>query len=72
MDRGEYLSRAREMAARGEDLPQSKLNPDKVVWIRMNREGLTAKKQANILGVHYRTVEKVRHFETWAHIRGES
>ena len=70
MERAEYLSRAREFAARGIELGQSKLNNAKVIWIRSNPEGLTAKQQAETLGVHYRTVEKVRHYETWAHVRG--
>lgn len=70
MERGEYLSRAREFAARGASLSQSKLDSVKVNWIRENKDGHTAKKQAEILGVHYRTVEKVRYYETWTHIRG--
>lgn len=68
MERGEYLTRAREFAARGEALKQAKLNADKVKWIRANAEGNTAKQQADILGVHYRTVEKVKHYETWSHV----
>ena len=72
MERAEYLSRAREFSARGNDLSHSKLDRDKVIWIRVNREGHTAKEQALILGVHYRTVEKVRYYETWAHVRGSA
>ena len=68
MVRAEYLSRAREFAARGSDYKSAVLNAEKVRWIRRNDEGLTAKDQAAMLGVHYRTVEKVRHFETWVHI----
>tara|TARA_R110002110_G_scaffold415835_1_gene657196 strand:+ start:22383 stop:22541 length:159 start_codon:yes stop_codon:yes gene_type:complete len=49
-------------------LRHRKLTPDKVRWIRRNRHGFTTKLQAALLGVHYRTVEKVRHRETWAHV----
>ena len=69
MNREEYRTRAIELAARGEQLSQSKLNPDSVRWIRTNREGLTLKQMANRLGVHYRTVEKVHYFETWTHVK---
>lgn len=68
MVRAEYLSRAREFAARGSDYKSARLDNDKVRWIRKNDECLTAKAQASLLGVHYRTVEKVRHFETWVHV----
>ena len=69
MNRREYLQRAREFASRGEGRHNAKLNKSKVSWIRSNHDGLTAKAQAVILGVHYRTIEKVRHFETWIHVK---
>jgi len=69
MNRDEYRSRAIELAARGEQLGQSRLNPDVVRWIRTNREGLTLKQMASRLGVHYRTVEKVHYYETWTHVK---
>ena len=72
MSREEYLTRAREFAARGVQIAHSKLNSEKVLWIRKNSDGLSAKKQAALLGVHYRTIEKVRHFETWIHIGEKS
>jgi hypothetical protein len=68
MTRAEYVSNAIIIARRGLDLTQSKLSPELVREIRINRHGLTAKAQATKYGVHYRTIEKVRHYETWRHI----
>jgi hypothetical protein len=68
MTRSEYLSTSISNARRGSDLPQSKLNPELVREIRTNRHGMTAKAQAVKYGVHYRTIEKVRHFASWRHI----
>lgn len=68
MNRAEYISTAAFMARRGLDLPQSKLTPDLVREIRINKQGLTARDQAEKYGVHHRTIEKVRYFETWRHI----
>ena len=68
MNRAEYISTAAFMARRGLDLPQSKLTPNLVREIRINRHGLTARGQAEKYGVHFRTIEKVRHFETWRHV----
>ena len=68
MTRSEYLSTLKINASRGSDLPQSKLNPELVREIRTNRLGMTAKAQAEKYGVHYRTIEKVRHFASWRHV----
>ena len=68
MNRNEYLLTSISTARRGTDLPQSKLNPELVREIRTNRHGMTAKAQAAKYGVHYRTIEKVRHFESWRHV----
>jgi hypothetical protein len=68
MNRNEYLSISTSTARRGSDLPQSKLNPELVREIRTNRLGMTAKAQAVKYGVHYRTIEKVRHFASWRHV----
>lgn len=68
MTREEYRHRAREFAARGERVGVAKLDENKVRWIRQNRQGLTTRAMADRLGVHYRTVEKVRYGETWCHI----
>jgi hypothetical protein len=69
MTRSEYLSTSKSNARRGSDLPQSKLNPALVREIRINRLGMTAKAQAEKYGVHYRTIEKVRHFESWRSVK---
>ena len=68
MNRSEYVQTAVFTARRGLDLPQSKLTPDLVREIRINKQGLTARDQAEKYGVHHRTIEKVRYFETWRHI----
>jgi hypothetical protein len=79
MERGEYLSRAREFCPRGSDLPQAKLNKEKVLFIRsaaVQRENLrkhisdnlTTKALAEKFGVTERTVEKVLQRYTWVHV----
>lgn len=68
MNREEYRSRAAEFAPRGERVGVSKLDENKVRWIRRNRHGFSCKLQAALLGVHYRTVQKVRYGETWCHV----
>lgn len=68
MTRDEYLSRAVELASRGESRPNARLNAEKVRAIRQNSDKNTARQLANIYGVHYRTIEKVRHYETWVHV----
>ena len=42
-----------------------KLTASQVEEIRVNRRGLTMKQQAAIYGVHHRTIQKVRYFESW-------
>lgn len=69
MNRSEYLQRAVEFASRGESRPNARLTAETVRAIRQNRNGKTARQLADIYGVHYRTIEKVRHYETWAHVR---
>lgn len=59
---------AKAGAVRGERLPHAKLTEDAVRAIRANVQGKTAKELAAQFGVHIRTIEKVRHFETWGHI----
>ena len=68
MSREEYLAAPVLYAKRGEALPHSKLDADTVMAIRVNKLGLTAKQWANKLGLHYRTIEKVRYFESWRHV----
>lgn len=59
---------AKASAIRGTDLPHAKLNPDAVRAIRVNLEGLTARQWGERMNVHHRTIEKVRHYETWGHV----
>jgi len=79
MERGEYLSRARSMALRGQDLGQSKLNDDAIKEIRsaaVQRENLRQHIRDNLSndalakkhGVHIRTIEKATQYHTWSHI----
>ena len=79
MARHEYELRAREMAARGQDLPQSKLLDLDVVAIRSAsrqrealrqhiRDNLSNEALARQFGVHVRTVEKILRGESWSHV----
>ena len=68
MNRDEYRSRAKELASRGSDRPNARLNPKLVGYIRSNPDRLTARELGVDLGVHHRTIEKVRYFETWVHV----
>jgi hypothetical protein len=69
MKRHEYaLWGAKANALRGDSLPHARLTADGVRYIRENRKGLTARQLAAEFGVHYRTIEKVRHRETWSHV----
>jgi hypothetical protein len=69
MNRAEYLIRHHEFHQRGNDLPQAKLNPELVRQIRANRHGWTAKQWASHLGLHIRTVDKVRDRRSWSHVQ---
>ena len=75
MQRFEYLQRARELAPRGQDLPQTKLLDIDVISIRSaarQRESLRKHIKDNLsnaalakqYGVHKRTIEKVLMRET--------
>lgn len=67
MTRFEYRQwGARAHAIRGEALPQARLTREKVAAIRENRRGKTARQLAEEFGVHFRTIEKVRAYETWS------
>ena len=79
MERGEYLTRARELAPRGCALPQSKLIEGDVLAIRsaaVQRQNLRNHIAQNLsnealaqkFGVHVRTIEKVVQQETWGHV----
>jgi hypothetical protein len=79
MERGEYLSRARSMALRGQELPQTVLLDLDVVAIRSAvrqreslrkhiKENLSNDALASKFGVHVRTIEKCIQHYTWSHI----
>lgn len=79
LERGEYLSRAREFAKRGKELPQAKLLDVEVESIRSaakQREKLRAYIRDNLsnlalakeYGVHVRTIEKILQYDTWSHV----
>lgn len=69
MTRDEYDLYGRiATAARGRELPHARLDDDAVRDIRVNRNGMTAKQWAQKLGVHLRTIEKVRARITWTHV----
>ncbi len=77
--REQYLLAASTFAARGAELPQSKLTPDLVAEIRSARrqrealrkhiaENLTNQALAKKYGVHVRTIEKAITNESWSHL----
>lgn len=79
LERAEYLSRARSMALRGQELNHAKLLDIDVVSIRSAakqrenlkkhiRENLSNEAIAKSYGIHVRTVEKVLSYETWSHL----
>ena len=68
MTRAEYIVDAHLYARVGTDLPHARLCPDRVRYIRRNPLGRTAKQLGAELGVHWRTIEKVRHYLTWRHV----
>ena len=79
LERGEYLSRARSMALRGQDLPQTKLLDMDIVSIRSAakqrenlrtyiRDNLSNEALAKAYGVHIRTIEKCVQYHTGSHI----
>lgn len=79
LDRAEYLSRARSMALRGQDLPQTKLLDLDVLAIRSAarqreslrehiRDNLSNAALAKKFKVHIRTIEKCVQYETGSHL----
>ncbi len=69
MDRFEYVQRGHELARRGIECYNAKLNDSIVREIRANRHGLTDKQQAEKYGVHPQLVYKIRKRERWSHVR---
>jgi hypothetical protein len=79
LERAEYLSRTREFALRGQDLPQSKLLDIDVHGIKSavrQRENLRKHIADNLsnaslaktYNVHIRTIEKIVQCHTWSHV----
>lgn len=79
MDRREWKARARELAARGQELPQSKLLDIDVVSIRSSvrqreallqhiRDNLSNAALAKQHGVHVNSITRVVQYGTWSHI----
>ena len=79
LERGEYLSRSREFALRGQELPQAKLLDLDVVTIRSAakqreslrkhiRDNLSNAALAKKFGVHLRSIEKIVQYNSWSHI----
>jgi hypothetical protein len=66
LSRSEYLIRAYEFAARGDRLPHTKITDEQARQIRTYDR--TAKQWALELGVHIRTIEKVRAFGSFSHV----
>lgn len=79
MPRHEYLLRAREFAAHGQDLPQAKLLDLDVISIRSAARQRDALRKhiadhlsnaalAKKYGVHINNIEKIIRREAWSHI----
>jgi DNA-binding transcriptional regulator YiaG len=79
MNRDEWQQRARELARRGEALPQSKLTDEDVLTIRAAQQERDARRLrieqelsnaalARRFGVHVRTIEKVLQRDSWVHL----
>lgn len=79
LERREYLQRARELAVRGQDLPQAKLLDLDVVAIRSAvkqrenlrqyiRDNLSNDALAKQFGVSVRAIERITANETWGHL----
>jgi transcriptional regulator GlxA family with amidase domain len=79
MNRSEYLSRTREFAKRGQELPHSELLDLEVLAIRAAQrqrddlrafiaEELSNEALAKKYGVNVRTIERIMSRETWSHL----
>lgn len=79
MPRHEYLLRASEFAAHGQDLPQAKLLDLDIISIRSAArqrdalrkhiaDNLSNEALAKKFGVHPNNIEKIIRRETWSHI----
>lgn len=69
LSRQNYLLMPYKWAKRGTELKHAKLNDDIVRKIRIEaKHRRTAKSQAAEYGVHIRTIEKIRRYESWTHV----
>lgn len=79
LDRHEYQQRARELAPRGQELPQAKLLEIDVIDIRSAsrqrikmlqyiRDNLSNDALAKRYGISVSTLEKVVTYQTWGHL----
>ena len=79
LNRDEWQQRARELAVRGQELPQSKLTDLDVLAIRaakkererllkLIRDEYSNAALAVRFDVHVRTIEKVTSYNSWAHL----
>jgi hypothetical protein len=57
------------MSARGNQLPHAKLCPERVREIRSNKPGWPAWRWASLFRVHVRTIDAVRTYQNWKHVR---
>lgn len=53
------------MAAPHRPHRRPKLSESQVQEIRENRHGMSARELGEAYGVHHRTIEKIRYFESW-------
>lgn len=68
INREEWRQTARAYCRRGNDLPQARLNPELVRRIRCNPNGWSARRWAEELGMHVRSIEKVQQHRSWGHV----
>jgi hypothetical protein len=69
MTRDDYLTwGVHAVTKRGVDLPQSKLTDALVRSIRASMGRKLSRQWAEELGMHVRTIEKVRTGQTWGHV----
>jgi len=70
--RDEWLTMAHLCCARGNELPQAKLTPERVTQIRndyvKNSRTHGAPALARREGLHRRTIEKILTRQTWCHV----
>lgn len=69
LQRAEYLQRATELARRGEQITHAKLTERAVRAIRRNVNGWPARIQAQVYGVKKETIDSVRSYRTWRHVK---